>query len=239
MAGQPHHRFQLGVVAATCAHRQHHQHGIAPQHLPMIAQLAPTLSSTIFNELFEPTGNLRNKWAADSTASSIMGTTGATTAATTRHQDETTTAAASASATASPSTSSTGDVDHHQQPSARVIVCHQVQAVQRLQRGRRPDARRQQQRQLSSNNKMMGQHVNLTNSNGEEQANNNIILYQGFAVQQHHVGNRAGGVNEQRSNDHLGLKPQNNAAARALHHRSSGHHITHGQLLSLCSSSTF
>ena len=85
---------------------------------------------SVFNEFFEPTGNLRNKWAAESTASSIMGTAGATTAATTGHQNETTAAAAaaaaaaSASATASPSASSTGTsitINNFQPESSFVI----------------------------------------------------------------------------------------------------------------------
>ena len=70
---------------------------------------------------------MRDKWSADSTASSIMTSAGATTAATTGHQDEATAAAAaSASATATPSimtsASGTSITINNLQPGSAFVI---------------------------------------------------------------------------------------------------------------------
>ena len=71
-------------------------------------------------------GNLRNKWSADSMAPSIMTSAGAATAVTPGHHDEATAAAASASATASPSTttsaSGTSITINNLQPGSAFII---------------------------------------------------------------------------------------------------------------------
>ena len=55
-----------------------------------------------------------------------------------------------------------------------MFMCLFLPGLQRQRKRRDPDGQRQQL--SSNNNKMMGQHVSITNSQREEQANSNIIL---------------------------------------------------------------